>query len=119
MINKLFKSVIDQDQAPVVICDTNSVIVYMNQSAIKRYNSDLTGKNLKACHNARSNEMIDKVIAWFEKSTENNVVYTYYNKNENKDVYMVALRDENGKLLGYYEKHEFRNAETASLYDMI
>ena len=36
---------------------------------------------------------------------------------KNKDVYMVALRDEDNCLIGYYEKHEYRNRETGSLYD--
>ena len=31
---------------------------------------------------------------------------------------MVALRDEDGTLIGYYEKHEYRDRETAALYDM-
>lgn len=30
---------------------------------------------------------------------------------------MFALRDE-GKLIGYYEKHEYRNAEKMKLYDL-
>lgn len=30
---------------------------------------------------------------------------------------MVALRDDCGNLIGYYEKHEYRNRETAKLYD--
>ena len=30
---------------------------------------------------------------------------------------MVALRDRDGALIGYYEKHEYRNAETAERYD--
>jgi hypothetical protein len=30
---------------------------------------------------------------------------------------MVALRDE-GKLIGYYEKHEYRNVETMKQYDL-
>jgi hypothetical protein len=30
---------------------------------------------------------------------------------------MVALRDEE-KLIGYYEKHEFRDAETMKIFDM-
>ncbi len=30
---------------------------------------------------------------------------------------MVALRDEAGNLIGYYEKHEYRNGETAETYD--
>lgn len=30
---------------------------------------------------------------------------------------MFALRDE-GKLIGYYEKHEYRNTEKMKLYDL-
>ena len=119
MLNKLFKSVIDADRAPIVICDMDSVIVYMNPSAIKRYHKNLTGSSLKDCHPADANEKIDKVLEWFQKSIDNNIVYTYHNVTENKDVYMVALRDDNGSLIGYYEKHEDRNRETAGLYEEL
>ena len=61
-------------------------------------------------------EMIDKVVNWFKESKDNNIMYTYRNDEENKDVYMVALRDDDGTLIGYYEKHEYRNRETAGLY---
>ena len=118
MTNKLFKSIIDQDEAPVVICDINSVVVYMNESAINRYKMNLTGKNIKACHNKKSSEIIDRVLEWFRKSKDNNKVYTFRNDKENKDVYMIALRDENNELIGYYEKHEYRNRETDKLYNM-
>ena len=30
---------------------------------------------------------------------------------------MVALRDDDGKLIAYYEKHEYRNRETMKMYD--
>ena len=116
MLNQLFKSVIDQDRAPVVICDLESRIVYMNPSAIARYHGDLTGKSLKACHNSDSNEKIDRVLAWFAKSRENNTVFTFRNEREQKDVYMVALRDGEGELIGYYEKHEYRAYETTERY---
>lgn len=33
-------------------------------------------------------------------------------------VYMVALRDDAGQLIGYYEKHEYRNRETMKVYDL-
>ncbi len=115
---KLFKSVLEQDRAPIVICDLEHIIVYMNPVAIERYHKDLTGQNLKNCHNEKSNELIDKVVAWFRKSIENNIVYTYNNEKENKDVYMVALRDENNELIGYYEKHEYRDKETGKLYEI-
>ena len=119
MINKLFKSIIDSDEAPVVICDTDSVVVYMNKFAVDRYKIDLTGKNIKACHNKKSSEIIDKVVAWFKADKNNNKVFTSRNDKENKDVYMIALRDENGELIGYYEKHEYRNPETEKLYNMV
>ncbi len=117
MINKLFKSILEQDKAPVVVCDINSIIVYMNPSAVERYHKDLTGDSIKNCHPPKANEMIDKVLAWFIKSKDNNIIYTFHNEEENKDVYMVALRDEKSNLIGYYEKHEYRNRETMKLYD--
>ena len=55
--------------------------------------------------------MIIKVLDWFKASKDNNTVYTSYNEKENKDVYMVALRNESGELIAYYEKHEYRNRE--------
>ena len=116
MLKQLFKSVIDQDNAAIVICDTESVIVYMNPAAVERYHKDLTGRSLKDCHNAKSNEMIEKVLAWFAESKDNNSIFTYHNDKENKDVYMVALRDAEERLIGYYEKNEYRNRETVKPY---
>ncbi|MBE6799732.1 MAG: PAS domain-containing protein [Ruminococcaceae bacterium] len=118
LLNKLIKSVLQQDKAPIVICDLEHKIVYMNPVAIERYHKDLTGLSLKKCHNEKSSELIDKVVSWFRESAENNIVYTYNNEKENKDVYMIALRDENGELIGYYEKHEYRNKEKGKLYDI-
>lgn len=115
---QFFKSILEQDRAPVVVCDTSSVVVYMNGAAKSRYGRDLTGKSVKDCHPPAANEKIDRVLAWFEKSPENNIVYTYRNDKENKDVYMVALRDEDGTLIGYYEKHEYREREHGALYNM-
>ena len=117
-MEKLFKSILDRDRAPIVVCDMQSVVVYMNPSAVARDKRDLTGKNLRDCHPAYANEKIARVLEWFAKSRENNIVYTYRNDEENKDVYMVALRDDGGNLIGYYEKHEYRNNETATLYDI-
>ena len=117
MLNKLLKSVLDQDTAPVVVCDMDDIIMYMNPCAIERYHKDLTGRSIKDCHSPKANEQIDKVVSWFKESKANNIIYTYRNDEENKDVYMVALRDDDKNLIGYYEKHEYRNKETVGLYD--
>lgn len=120
-LTQFFKSVLDMDTAPVVICNLEHEIIYMNPSATEHYakwgGAELLGKNLLDCHNPRSNEMIKRVLAWFGESAEHNIIHTFKNKAENKDVYMVALRDGDKNLIGYYEKHEYRNAETANLYD--
>jgi PAS domain-containing protein len=121
-LNEIFKSVLDADRAAVVICDLEHTIIYMNPVAVARYEKwggkALLGKSLLDCHNEKSREMINKVLDWFKKSTDNNLVYTFYNQKENKDVYMVALRNDSGDLIGYYEKHEYRNRETMKMYDI-
>ena len=108
----MFKSVLDMEKSAIVLCNLNHEIVYMNPAAVKRYENrggaELLGKSLLNCHNEASNRIINEVIEWFGKSPENNMIYTYKNVKENKDVYMVALRDEGQKLIGYYEKHEYR-----------
>ena len=118
LMEAFFKSILEQDRAPIVVCDLQSTVIYMNRVAIARYRCDLTGKSVKSCHPAAANEKIDRVLEWFGESREHNIVYTYRNNEENKDVYMVALRDDSGALIGYYEKHEYRNRETAKLYDL-
>lgn len=117
-----FKSVMDQDRCAIVLCNLQHEIVYMNPAAMKRYvkrgGEELTGQSLLNCHSAESAEKIRSVIQWFADSREHNLVYTFRNEKENKDVYMVALRDDGGELIGYYEKHEYRDAETMKQYDL-
>ena len=120
MLEKMYKSVLEQDRAAVVLCDLEHTIVYMNPAAAAHYSkyggASLIGKCLLDCHNPQSRESIEKVVAWFAKSPENNMIYTFHNEKQKKDIYMVALRDENGQLIGYYEKHEFRTPEMAKMY---
>ncbi len=79
----LFKSIIENDRAPVVICDLNHTVVYMNKAAIEGYQKDLTGFSLPDCHNAKSNERIIKIVDWFMEGAGNNMIYTYKNTEEN------------------------------------
>ena len=121
-LQEMFQSVIDQDRAPVVICDCTHTIVYLNPAAIRQYEksggAELVGRSLLSCHSPQSNEKIWAVLQWFLESPEHNMIHTFHNQKKNTDVYMVALRDAQGRLLGYYEKHECRTPETAARYDM-
>lgn len=124
MKEKLFSylfSMAQEDCSPIVMCNLDHEIIYMNPVAEKRYaksgGADLVGKSLLACHGEKSGKRIEEVVDWFRAKKENHRIYTFYNEKENKDVYMVALRDGQGTLIGYYEKHEYRDRETGKPYD--
>lgn len=121
MLQEMLKSAMNHDRAPVVICDLDHTIVYMNPAAVQMYQkyggAQLLGKSLFGCHNPQSKERIEQVVRWFSEDRGNNMIYISRNEQENKDVYMVALRNAAGELIGYYEKHEHRNPETAQRYD--
>ena len=116
-----YKSIVDQDRASIVICNLKHEIIYMNPAAVtsyaKRGGDKLIGRSLLDCHNSKSRDRIQQVVDWFAADESHNIVYTFHNEKQNKDVYMVALRDK-GKLIGYYEKHEYRNSETMKPYDL-
>lgn len=122
-LNAYFKSIIDQDREAVVICDLDHTILYMNPAAVvdyKKYGgASLLGKSLLNCHNPHSVEAIRKVVEWFAADASHNIVYTYHSAKHDRDVYMVALRDASGTLIGYYEKHDSRKAETMKQYDLF
>ena len=120
-LTRFYKSVLDMDTSPVVLCNLEHTVLYMNKAAIDRYakrgGAKLIGKSLLNCHSPKSCEIINRVLDWFAENPKHNIIYEFRNDEENKDVYMVALRDDDGKLIGYYEKHAYRNRETAKLYD--
>ena len=66
-----FKSVIDQDAAPVVICDLDDIIIYMNHAAAKAEAKHggyaLVGRCLLDCHSPKSREAIKRVVEWSPK----------------------------------------------------
>lgn len=121
-LSDYFRSIVEQDRCPVVICNLEHKIIYMNPAAAGRYansgGAGLIGQSIFSCHNGKSEALIRKVTDWFRESKGNNRVYTFRSEKENKDVYMIALRDGAWTLIGYYEKQEYRNAEEGETYQL-
>lgn len=109
-LNNLFKAVIDADDQPVVICDLDHTIVYMNPTALERYNKrgNLIGKSIMDCHNEHSQGIILSTVERFRTDPNLTKVYTYTRHMDDGDIknYIVALRNDSGELIGYYEKKE-------------
>ena len=121
-LTPFYKSILEQDCNPIVICDTAHKILYMNPEAIRhyaKYGADaLLGKSVLDCHKPASREAITRVLTWFLQSKENNMVHTMYLPKEELDIYMIALRDEAQNLIGYYEKLESRRRDMTPFYEI-
>lgn len=121
-IDKYLRAFVETDMNQIVICDTNHIIVYMNKVAIEKFSdlggADLIGKSLMQYLGVETQSRIEAIVSWFSESPENNWVYTYRNEASQTDMYAVALRDENGNLIGYYEKRRSTFPETEELYHM-
>ena len=121
-IDKYLRAFVETDMNQIVICDTNHIIVYMNKVAIEKFSdlggADLIGKSLMQYLGVETQSRIEAIVSWFSESPDNNWVYTYRNEASQTDMDAVALRDENGNLIGYYEKRRSTFPETEELYHM-
>lgn len=110
-----FKGIIDADEKAVVICDTAHTIIYMNPAAVKQYakrgGADLVGKSVLDCHSERSRDIIKANVAKMKADKSINKIFEFHKSRDgcSDDVYCAAIRDENGELIGYYEKFEDKN----------
>lgn len=110
--SKLLKHIVDSINHQIVFVDTNHVIRYLNKSAEEEYYGrrklkTLIGRPLFSCHPPYAIPTIENA---FEKlKNGENEVYLYFDKKKENDLYLVAVRDENEKLIGYYERFEKKN----------
>ena len=85
-----YKSIVDQDRSSIVICNLKHEIIYMNPAAVssyaKRGGDKLIGRSVLDCHNPESREKIQQVVEWFAADESHNIVYTFNNEKQNKDV---------------------------------
>ena len=100
----LHRRLLDALKNPLLFVDTGHVIRYLNRSALEHYDkgAELIGTSIFDCHNAESNAVIREVFAALENGEEERLI----TDSEKYRIYMRAVRDESGKLIGYYERYE-------------
>jgi PAS domain-containing protein len=101
----LFRTFLDSLKDPFLFADTDHVIRFMNKAAVAHYKegADLLGKSLLDCHNAESRRQMIEILAAFEAGTEDERLIT---DNDRSRIYMRVVRDDAGRVLGYYERYE-------------
>ena len=102
---ELLESILDSLKNPLLFADTDHVTRYMNKAAAKHDTDgyELLGRSLFDCHNETSREIMVKCLAAFQAGTEEERRIT---DNEKYRIYMRAVRDGSGTVIGYYERYE-------------
>jgi hypothetical protein len=97
-------SLLDSLKTPYLFTDTGHTIRYMNSAALANYSkgADLPETSLLECHNAESQKIILKIFEEMKAGLEERII----TDNEKYRIYMRAVRDSGGRLLGYYERYE-------------
>ena len=102
--NDLYPVFLDSLKDPFVFTDNDHIIRYMNSAAKKRYKEgeSLIGRTIFSCHNEVSQKMIIDIHEKMKSGLEEELI----TDNERHRIYMRAVRDRDGNLLGYYERFE-------------
>ena len=100
----LMASILDSLEDRLVFADTGHVIRYMNRAAIAHYEdgAGLIGRSVLECHNAESRAVILEILQAMHGGEEERLI----TDNEEHRIYMRAVRDAGGRLVGYYERYE-------------
>ena len=102
--DELFTAFLDSLNQPFIFVDTEHVIRYMNKPAVERYKGRpaALGRSIFDCHNENSNRIIREVFEGLKQGEEERMIAD----SDEHRVYMRAVRDKDGRLLGYYERFE-------------
>jgi len=102
--HSLLASFLDSLKNPFLFADTGHITRYMNKAAIAHYDKGeaLLGRSLMDCHNEQSQKIMVEILAAMHKGLEEQII----TDNEKCRIFMRAVRDSQGELLGYYERFE-------------
>jgi len=100
----LMAAILDSLKNPMTFVDTEHIIRYMNKAAIAHFDEGLAliGTSVLDCHKQPSQEIIIEILAAMRDGEKERLIAD----DEECRIYMRAVRDGEGQLLGYYERYE-------------
>ena len=106
--SKITKWILEAIPYPVPFVDLSHTIRFMNRRAKFEYEEvlgrrNLLGSSLLDCHNEQSCQTIREIVGRFEKNGGEEFLTV---TSRNQRVYMTPVRDEDGSLVGYFERYE-------------
>lgn len=104
---QLMAAMLDSLAHAYVFCDTQHIIRYMNRPGIAQYakrgGAALLGSDVLDCHAPASRAQMLDIFARMQGEGLDEELIT---DDERWRIYMRAVRDDEGTLLGYYERYE-------------
>jgi len=104
MDRSFYESLLNSIKDPILVDDTNHIVQYMNKSAIAHYceGEKLLKTNLLECHNEESQKMMVEILVEMQNGLEEKLI----TDNKKYRIFMRAVRDTDGNLIGYFERYE-------------
>ena len=99
-----FRNLLNSFKNPVLFADTGHIVRYANKAATKFYpdGNKLIGRSLFACHNQHSQQQMSDILQQMQQG----VAEVLITDNQKRRIYMRAVRNAEGQLIGYYERFE-------------
>ena len=97
-------SLLNSIKDPILFANTNHIVQYMNKTAIVHYSEGekLLKTNLLKCHNEESQKMMIEILSEMQDGLEEKLI----TDNEKYRIFMRAVRNDKGELIGYFERYE-------------
>ncbi len=104
MEKSFYTALLNSIKNPILVADKNHIVRYMNKAAISHYEEgeSLLQSNLLLCHNEESQKMMIDILTEMQNGLEERLI----TDNDKHRIFMRAVRDENNKLIGYFERYE-------------
>jgi nitrogen-specific signal transduction histidine kinase len=102
--SKLMADILDSLKNPLLFANTGHTVLYMNNAATVHYKEgrSLMGTSLLDCHNETSQRLMKEILIAMQNGEDERLI----TDNEEHRIYMRAVRNSDGELLGYYERYE-------------
>lgn len=101
---KSLLAILNSVREPILVADTNHIVRFMNNAAMEHYSEGekLLGTDLLDCHNEESREMMVEILAEMRNGLDEKII----TDKEEQKIFMRAVSDDDGNLLGYFERYE-------------
>ena len=119
-LNEFFKGIVDSEEGPIVICNLDYRIIYENPVASNFYSKEgpIRGKLLGSLLDEERMSRVIMCVEWFKEDKKNNKVFALHDKKNNMDMYILAIRNTNGELIGFYGRREDRTPDQGKMFDL-